>query len=67
MLELHICTFNFSIVGFMQTEKRGQIKVETFKEENAETKAADTLREEKIFLPYEKLKLELIEKKTVAV
>lgn len=67
MLKLNIYTFKFSIVGFMQTEKQGQIKVETFSDEKAETKAADTLRDQKIFLPYEKLKLELIEKKTVAI
>lgn len=67
MLTLHIFNYSYKIKSLMNSEKQGQIKVEVFDPKNAEEKACDLLRELKIFLPYEKLKLNLIEHKTLAI
>lgn len=66
MLKVYKYKFNFHITGFYGV-KQGDISVDCFDEKKAENKACDLLTQQKILLPYENLKLSLIEQKEVAI
>lgn len=65
-MKIYKYTFRFHIIGFMGSEKTGDFSVECFDSKSAERKLTNLLREQGIWLPYEKLKLTLTDTEEVA-